>query len=712
MRVLYRSDVQQQVLALPGADDLHELGVLAHLHRLVDAAKAFAQNGLELGHIVERAHRFRQALRQRNGVGRRVGIGFHFGQRADFVDHAQIAAGQAGGQRDVRVGVGADHTVFHAAVFGIGERHADAHGAVVRTPFHIGRRRGIGDQTAIRVHIRGEQRHDVRNVFLQTADVVQEQLGLATVGVAENVLARFAIDDALVHMHGAAGFARHGLGHEGGEHIVAQRRFAQGAFEKEHLVGQIERIAMQEVDFHLPGADFVNQGVDIEVHRLAIVVNILEQRIELVDRVDAVVLARGFGATRTADGRTQRLVGIVVLGHQIKLQLGCHHRGPALVGVELEHVFQHGARGVIDGLAVLEVAVVNDLRGGVGGPGHDTRRARVGHQIHVTVGIGDQGFEAFILGPVAGDGEADDAFRQTHAAVFGELAARQDLAARHPGQVGHEAFDFGNALGVEPAFKIVEGPLLAVVATHDVIPVCVSRMVPSIACTLNAKGAGAVCSGSERQRVVALARGELPTGVAESGIDRARHGVLRGLPFGMPLHRQHKASVGAVSGLIGIRLDQTVGRMRLRQQIGGEGLDALAVQAVDLPGIRADDAGEHAAGYSLHAVRGAVLPGDIQRVVFTMIIKACGVVHFLQQAAAERDIDFLKPAADAEHRNAARKGGADQRQGRGVARRVGGRLRVAQRLAIVVRLDIRRRAGEHQPVHIPQHRIQRQLGAH
>ena len=136
------------------------------------------------------------------------------------------------------------------------------------------------------------------------------------------------------------------------------------------------------------------------------------------------------------------------------------------------------------------------------------------------------------------------------------------------------------------------------------------------------------------------------------------------------------------------------------------------MQAVDLPGIRADDAGEHAAGYSLHAVRGAVLPGDIQRVVFTMIIKAFGVVHLLQQAAAERDIDFLKPAADAEHRNAARKGGADQRQGRGVARRVCGRLRVAQRLAIVVRLDIRRRAGEHQPVHIPQHRIQRQLGAH
>ena len=131
----------------------------------------------------------------------------------------------------------------------------------------------------------------------------EEQLRRRAVGIAEDVLAGLLVDDALVDVHGAAGLLAMRLGHEGGVHLVPQRRLAHGALEQEDLVGQIERIAVQEVDFHLRRAVLVDQRVDVDVLRLAEVVDVVEERIELVDGVDAVGLAARFGAARTADRR-------------------------------------------------------------------------------------------------------------------------------------------------------------------------------------------------------------------------------------------------------------------------------------------------------------------------------------------------------------------------------------------------------------------------
>ena len=173
-----------------------------------------------------------------------------------------------------------------------------------------------------------------------------------TVFIAENVQARLRIDDALVHVHGGTRFARHGLGHEGGVHIVFQGRFAQGALEEKHLVGQAQRVAVQEVDFHLPRADFVDQGIDVQVHQLAIIVDILEQRVELVDGVDAVHLAAGLGPAAASDGRLQGQVRVAVLCRQVELQLGRHHGLPALVRIQFQHAPQDGAGREIDQHAV------------------------------------------------------------------------------------------------------------------------------------------------------------------------------------------------------------------------------------------------------------------------------------------------------------------------------------------------------------------------
>jgi hypothetical protein len=102
---------------------------------------------------------------------------------------------------------------------------------------------------------------------------------------------------------------------------------------EKHFVGQRQRLAVQEVDFHLAGADFMDQRIDVELHQFAVVVDVFEQRVEFVDRVDAVDLAAGLGTAAAADRRAQWQVGVGVLGGQVKLEFGRDDRCPPLVGI-------------------------------------------------------------------------------------------------------------------------------------------------------------------------------------------------------------------------------------------------------------------------------------------------------------------------------------------------------------------------------------------
>ena len=124
---------------------------------------------------------------------------------------------------------------------------------------------------------------------------------------------------------------------------MLERGLAQRALEQEGLVGELQRVAVVEVDLHLRRPGLVGQRVDVDLLRLAPVVDVLEDRVELVDRVDAERLARGLLPARAADRRHQRVVGVLVDLGQEELELGRHDRLPALVVVELEHPAQHVA---------------------------------------------------------------------------------------------------------------------------------------------------------------------------------------------------------------------------------------------------------------------------------------------------------------------------------------------------------------------------------
>ncbi len=190
-------------------------------------------------------------------------------RRRQVLHHAQVAAGQRGGHGQVGIDVHARHAVFQPAVDGGGIGHADATGAVVVAPAHIGRRRHEARQAAVGIDVRRQQQRGRRRVFFQPGDIVEEQPAGAAVVVAEDVLARLRSDDALVDMHGAARLRLHRLGHEGGEDAMPQRRLAHGALEQEHAVGQFQRVAVGEVDLHLARARLVDQRFHAQLVQLA-----------------------------------------------------------------------------------------------------------------------------------------------------------------------------------------------------------------------------------------------------------------------------------------------------------------------------------------------------------------------------------------------------------------------------------------------------------
>ncbi len=275
---------------------------------------------------------------------------------------------------------------------------------------------------------------------------MEERVGGFTVGFAEDVLSAVDGHHALVNVHRTARLALHGLGHEGGIHLVADRHLADGAFEQKDLVGQRQWVTVVDVDLHLCRSHLVDQRVELDALGLAPVVHHIKDVVVLVDGVHRKALHAGLGALGAAHRWLQRNVFVGFHLHQVELHLGRHHRLPAFVFVELEHAAQHVARRQRKRRAVECKTVVDDLRRGLLGPGHRTQRVGVGLQEHVRVGHRGE----VLLGVVAGHGHGQHRLGQAQAHGRVVFVARHDLAARLARHVGDQAFDFGDAVFVQP----------------------------------------------------------------------------------------------------------------------------------------------------------------------------------------------------------------------------------------------------------------------
>ena len=90
---------QQQVLALPRADDAHELLELRAFQRQIYMREALAEHLLQVGTVFESNQRLQQSARQLVIVA--IGVADDGGARIELLLHPEVAAGEARRQCDV-----------------------------------------------------------------------------------------------------------------------------------------------------------------------------------------------------------------------------------------------------------------------------------------------------------------------------------------------------------------------------------------------------------------------------------------------------------------------------------------------------------------------------------------------------------------------------------------------------------------------------------
>ncbi len=174
-----------------------------------------------------------------------------------------------------------------------------------------------------------------------------------------------------------------GLCHESCVHVVLQGRLAHGALEQEHLIGKLKGIAMVEIDFKLGRAAFMGQRINIQFLGFAVIVNILNDGIKIIGRVNAISLATGLLAALAADSGFYGVIGIEVFLAEIELQFRRDNRTPPLGLVKGQHAPQYMARRDLNGFIIEMKGIADHLCGRLSVPGNHARGFWVRLHIYV-----------------------------------------------------------------------------------------------------------------------------------------------------------------------------------------------------------------------------------------------------------------------------------------------------------------------------------------
>ena len=373
---------------------------------------------------------------------------------AAAASHSQPARQQTRRRRQIRIGVRPANAVFHPnRLHGGRVRNPKADRAVVHPPMRVCRR-PLHVDAAKRIDIRQVNGAHLRQVPLQSAQIRQKQRAEKPVRILrprgagflrEDVFAACARNDALVQVHGTARLVFAGLRHEGRGDAVADGGLAHAALEDQHLVRHFQRVAVLEVYFKLRHALLVGEGVHGELLRLGEAVDVLYDRLKLVDRVNGKRLAGKLRPSGSADRWREGVVRVDIVFRQIEFKFGRDQRTPSLALIHSQDALEDAARGVANQAAVHN-AVADDLAGGLGGPGDGEAALALGAELHVGVGFADV---FLLLAPVAGDGLGDGGFGHPHG-FLQEFFARHYFAARDAGEVRDEEFHLGGAALAKP----------------------------------------------------------------------------------------------------------------------------------------------------------------------------------------------------------------------------------------------------------------------
>ena len=182
------------------------------------------------------------------------------------------------------------------------------------------------EQTLIGIHVRRKQRGKVRHARLLPADKMAEGGCRLPRLVAEQVTPAGRLDHALMNMHRTAGRVRQRLGHAHHVQAMFEGDFLEQVFEQKSLIGQQQRIAVQQVDLKLTDTHLMHKGVTGQAKCRHALVHLIEKRPQAVVGADAERRKTVFATPIQAHGRAERLSRIGVGCKHKELQLGRYHR--------------------------------------------------------------------------------------------------------------------------------------------------------------------------------------------------------------------------------------------------------------------------------------------------------------------------------------------------------------------------------------------------
>lgn len=222
---------------------------------------------------------------------------------------------------------------------------------------------------------------------------------------------------------------------------MLERHFLEQVLEQECLVGQQQRIAVQQIDLELADAHFMHEGIARQAQCRHAGIDLTEERPQTVVGTDAERRMPILATTVQAKGRLEGLGRIGIGCKHEEFQLGRHHWRQAASGVPRDDFFELAPGGKTRAFTTQLIRIANRQRTWLRTPGQAMNLLRVGseRQVAVVTAVKTRGWIA-----------THDALQQhptghLQTPPFEEPLGGHHLAPWHAVQIRSDTFNLVNA---------------------------------------------------------------------------------------------------------------------------------------------------------------------------------------------------------------------------------------------------------------------------
>ncbi len=217
-------------------------------------------------------------------------------------------------------------------------------------------------QALVGIHIGREQRGEVRHAGLLAGNEMTKRVARLTLRITEYIHCALCCHHALMDMHRTARRMGERFGHAHHDEPVFERNLLEQVLEQKSLIGQQQRIAMQQVDLELADTHLVHHRVTRQPQRCHAGIHLGKKRPQAVVGADAECRVPLF-ASPVQPGRRLEWIKRLGIGREDKkLEFGGHHWHQAPLGITANNCLELIAGGEHARLAI-EVLRIADGQG-------------------------------------------------------------------------------------------------------------------------------------------------------------------------------------------------------------------------------------------------------------------------------------------------------------------------------------------------------------